>query len=262
MENNLQRFQGKSVHVTGGATGVGYATARRFAMEGARVVISGRREDVGKQAEEALRGEGLEVRFVAGDVADDVQVKWMFERTVALNGGLDVLVNNAASANSIPFLGADRAKWKKVFDIIVDGTYFCSQEAAQYMVANKVSGSIINVSSINGYRALEYSSHYNAAKGAMDQLTRNMALELMEHGIRVNGLSLGFIETPMSFVDGENELESDWFKSIYVERKKIPQQRQGFPEEVAGAIAFLASEDASYICGALIPVDGGLSITF
>lgn len=262
MTLNLQRFHGKSVHVTGGATGVGFAAARRFASEGARVVISGRREDVGRQAEEQLRGEGLDVRFVAGDVADEQQVKRMFAQTVELHGGLDVLVNNAATANSIAFLGADRAKWKQVFDIIVDGTYFCSQEAAQYMVANNVRGNIINVSSINGYRALEMSSHYNAAKGAMDQLTRNMALELMEHGIRVNGLSLGFIETPMSFVDGVNELETDWFRSIYVERKKIPQQRQGYPHEVAAAIAFLASEDASYICGVLLPVDGGLSITF
>lgn len=262
MSLNLQRFHGKSVLVTGGATGVGYAAAHRFALEGARVVITGRRHEVGANAEQSLRAEGLDVRFVAGDVADESSVKRMIGQTIDLHGKIDILVNNAAIANSIRFLGADRVKWKQVFDVIVDGTYFCTQEAALHMVAAGIKGHIVNVSSINGSRALEQSSHYNAAKGAMDQLTRNTALELIDHGIRVNGLSLGFIDTPMSVVDGENELESDWFRSIYVERGKIPQRRAAQPAEVAAAIAFLASEDASYICGAVIPVDGGLSITF
>lgn len=147
-------------------------------------------------------------------------------------------------------------------DIIVNGAWFCSQSAAAHMIREGIQGHIVNVSSINAYRALPDSSHYNAAKGALDQLTRCLSVELMEHGIRVNGVNLGFIDTPMSIVDGENELESEWFRSMYVRHKKIPQQRAGQPEEAAGAIAFLASADASYICGATIPVDGGLSVTF
>ncbi|MBW7460989.1 SDR family oxidoreductase, partial [Paenibacillus sepulcri] len=136
------------------------------------------------------------------------------------------------------------------------------QAAAQLMIANRIQGRIINVSSINGARALEESSHYNAAKIAMDQLTRSTALELMDEGIRVNGVALGFIDTPMSVVDGVKEHETEWFQSIYAARGKIIQRRSGQPEEAAGVIAFLASEDASYICGAVLPVDGGLSVTF
>lgn len=262
MEQKLVRFTGQSVLVTGGATGVGYETARRFAMEGANVVITGRREDVGKEAETRLQKEGLNVRYLPGDVADEQQVKQFIGKAIEMNGKLDVLINNAAMSKPIKFLGADRHQWKKVFDVIVDGTYYCSQEAAKHMVANGIQGHIINVSSINAFRALDESSHYNAAKGAMDQLTRCMALELIDQGIRVNGVNLGFIDTPMSVVDGENELETKWFKSIYVENKKIPQRRAAQPHEVANVISFLASKDASYLCGAMIPVDGGLSITF
>ncbi|UVI30056.1 SDR family NAD(P)-dependent oxidoreductase [Paenibacillus spongiae] len=258
----IRRFEGKVALVTGGATGVGFATARRLAGEGAKVVITGRRADVGEQAARELKGEGLAVEFVAGDVASEPSVKDIFAYVDRVYGRLDILVNNAAAFQPLRFLGTDRKEWRKVFDIIVDGTYFCTQEAAQLMAAKGIRGHIVNVSSINGNRALEESSHYNAAKGAMDQLTRNTALELMDAGIRVNGVALGFIETPMSVVDGVNEHETEWFKSIYVGRGKIAQRRQGQPEEVAGVIAFLCSEDASYMCGAIVPVDGGLSITF
>lgn len=258
----MNRFMGKSVLVTGGATGVGYATARRFAREGASVVIAGRRNEVGKQAETALRSEGLNVSFIKADVSDEQQVKSLIAGTIEANGKVDVLVNNAAMFYPIAFLDADKTKWRKVFEVIVDGVYNCSQQSARHMADSGIQGHIINVSSINAYRALEESSHYNSAKGALDQLTRCMAVELIRHGIRVNGVNLGFIETPMSIVDGENELESEWFKSIYVERRKIPQARAGHPDEVAGAIAFLASEDASYLCGAMLPVDGGLAVTF
>lgn len=260
--NKMRRFEGKVALVTGGATGVGYATASRLASEGAQVVITGRRVDIGEQAARELSGQGLAVEFIAGDVADEQSVRSVVEHIDRIYGRLDILVNNAASFQSMRFLGANRAEWRKVFDIIVDGTYYCTQAAAQLMVSKGIRGHIVNVSSINGQRALEESSHYNAAKGAMDQLTRNTALELMDEGIRVNGVALGFIETAMSVVDGVVEHETDWFKSIYVGRGKIAQRRQGQPEEAAGVIAFLASEDASYLCGAIIPVDGGLSITF
>jgi NAD(P)-dependent dehydrogenase (short-subunit alcohol dehydrogenase family) len=258
----LRRFKGKSAVITGGATGVGYAAAQRFAEEGAKVAIIGRRKDVGEEAEKRLQGLGLEVRFIQGDVSDEDSVRSFINQAAEFHGCVDILVNNAAMFYPLRFLGAERKEWRKVFDVILDGAYYCSQEAAQHMVSQGIQGHIINVSSINAYRVLEDSSHYNSAKGALDQLTRCMAMELICQGIRVNGVSLGFIETPMSIIDGENELETDWFQSIYVERKKIPQQRAGQPEEVAGVIAFLASADSSYLCGAMIPVDGGLSNTF
>lgn len=262
MESGLKRFEGKTAVITGGATGVGYATAARLAEEGARVVITGRRSDVGRQAVETLCEAGLDAAFVPADVADAEQVRSLMDEVVRLYGKIDILVNNAATFTPGRFMDTDWAQWRTIFDVIVNGAYFCTKEAAGRMIAQGTGGSIVNVSSINSTRALEESSHYNAAKGALDQLTRNTALELMEHGIRVNAVSLGFIETPMSVVDGVKEHETDWFRDIYVGRKKIPQQRQGQPEEAAGAIAFLASQDALYMCGAVIPVDGGLSITF
>ncbi|SFT14544.1 SDR family NAD(P)-dependent oxidoreductase [Paenibacillus sp. BC26] len=256
------RFESKVALITGGATGVGYATACRLGSEGAIVVISGRRSDVGEHAAAALVEQGYRASFIACDVSDEAAVAAMFAQVEGEFGQLDILVNNAATFEPMRFLGAEMKDWRKVFDIIVDGTFHCTQAAARMMTAKGTRGSIINVSSINGSRALEESSSYNAAKGAMDQLTRNTALELIDAGIRVNSVALGFIETPMSVVDGVKEHETAWFQDIYVARGKIAQRRQGQPEEVAGVIAFLASEDASYMCGAVIPVDGGLSITF
>ena len=262
MERGLCRFEGKTAVVTGGATGVGFAAARRFAEEGAAVVIAGRRVGVLQEAAEALRAEGAKVHAVAADIADAEQVRRLMEEAENTFGHIDILVNNAAAFTPGRFMDTDYAEWRNIFDIIVSGAYFCTKEAARRMIARGAGGRIVNVSSINSSRALEESSHYNAAKGALDQLTRNTALELIDHGIRVNGVALGFIDTPMSVVDGVKEHETDWFKDIYVARKKIPQRRSGQPEEAAAAIAFLASEDASYICGAILAVDGGLSITF
>lgn len=262
MERGLKRFVGKTAVVTGGATGIGLATARRLAEEGANVIINGLHTDVGNQAASSLRSAGLSATFVRADVSDAEQVCALMDQAVQTYGQIDILVNNAAIFTPGRFLDMDWSEWRKIFDVIVDGTYFCTKEAARRMIKQGVQGSIVNVSSLNSSRALEESSHYNAAKGALDQLTRNTALELMEHGIRVNSVALGFIETALSVIDGVKEHETDWFRDIYVGRKKIPQQRQGQPEEAAAAIAFLASQDASYICGAVIPVDGGLSITF
>ena len=262
MERGLRRFAGKTAVITGGATGVGFAAARRFAEEGASVVIAGRRVDVLKEAAEVLRSEGADVHFVDCDVSDAEQVRRLMEEAEGAFGGIDILVNNAAAFKPGRFMDTEYDEWRNIFDIIVNGAYFCTKEAARRMIARGSGGKIVNVSSINSSRALEESSHYNAAKGALDQLTRNTALELIDRGIRVNGVALGFIDTPMSVVDGVKEHETDWFKDIYVARKKIPQRRSGQPEEAAAAIAFLASEDAAYVCGAILPVDGGLSITF
>jgi len=256
------RFEGLTAVVTGGATGIGYAIAERLASEGARVVIAGRRTTTGEEAEAALRGQGFEAAFHSCDVSDETQADRLMAFAAERYGGVDILVNNAALSETIGFLDRDTARWRKVFDVTVNGTHFCSRAAAERMIAAGRGGYIVNISSINGYRAAEGTSHYNAGKGAMDQLTRCMAVELAPHGIRVNGVAPGFIDTPMSVVDGENELETDWFQSIYVGRGKIPLRRAGRPEEIAGVVAFLASPDASYLCGAIIPADGGLSVTF
>ncbi|WP_256756864.1 SDR family NAD(P)-dependent oxidoreductase [Cohnella sp. WQ 127256] len=258
----MHRFTGLTVIVTGGATGIGFATAKLFAAEGANVVIASRGEENGMRALSELKSIGGNPIFVQTDISDEAAVQNLMNRALEHTGRLDVMINNAAMFYESDFLTETTERWKAVFDTIVNGAYWCSKYAAEAMIQKGISGAIVNVSSINGYRALNQSSHYNAAKGALDQLTRCTALELSPHGIRVNGVAPGFIDTELSVVGGVNELETDWFKQFYVEQRKIPQARAGTVNEVASVITFLASEASTYIQGAIIPVDGGLSITF
>lgn len=258
----MNRFTDQTVIVTGGATGIGFATSKLFAAEGANVVIASRDEENGARALSELKAIGGKPIFVRTDISDETAVRNLIDRTIEHTGRVDVMINNAAMFYESDFLSETTERWRAVFDTIVNGAYWCSKYAAEAMIKREISGSIVNVSSINGYRALNQSSHYNAAKGALDQLTRCTALELSPHGIRVNGVAPGFIDTLLSVVGGENELESEWFKQFYVEHRKIPQARAGTVNEVAEVIAFLASDASSYIQGAIIPVDGGLSITF
>lgn len=258
----MERFSGKTVVITGGATGIGLATAKLFANEGADVVIAGRSETSGQKALAELQAIGGNPLFIPTDVGDEEAVRGLVERTLAHAGRLDIMVNNAAMFYESDFLQETTERWRKVFDIILNGSYWCTKYASLAMIERGVRGAIVNVSSINGYRALNLSSHYNSAKGALDQLTRCTAAELSPHGIRINGVAPGFIDTGLSVVSGVNELETDWFKDYYVGMRKIPLARPGLPEEVAEVIAFLASDAASYIQGATIPVDGGLATTF
>ncbi len=248
--------------ITGGATGIGFATAQRLARDGAAVVIMGPHPDQGQAAEARLRAEGLTAYFVVGDVTQAAQVERCFAAADRLTGGVDILVNNAAIYAFTPFPATDHAAWHRVFDVIVDGAFHCARAAARRMIERGSGGHIVNISSINAHRGLIDSSAYNAAKGALDQLTRCLALDLAPHNIRVNGVAPGFIDTAMAITDGVNELETEEFQAIYIRQRKIPLQRPGQAHEVAAVVAFLVSSDAAYITGATIPVDGGLSVTF
>ncbi|MBP1994029.1 SDR family NAD(P)-dependent oxidoreductase [Paenibacillus eucommiae] len=258
----MERFAGKTVVITGGATGIGFAAAQLFASSGAHVVLAGRNSANGEAAQQALREKGGEHLFVQADVSKEEDVKRLMQQAAAHNGRIDILVNNAAMFYESDFLTETSEQWRRVFNVIADGAYLCTKYAAEVMVANGHPGAIVNISSINGYRALNKSSHYNAAKGALDQLTRCTALELAPYGIRVNGVAPGFIDTGLSVIGGVNELETEDFLHYYIGQRKIPLARAGLPQEIATIIAFLASEESSYIQGATIPADGGLSITF
>ncbi|RKN83738.1 SDR family NAD(P)-dependent oxidoreductase [Paenibacillus ginsengarvi] len=258
----MNRFKDKTVVITGGATGIGRAAAKKFAVEGARVVIAGPNSAAGESALRELSGSSRSHLFFKTDVTREEEVRLLVEQTIESTGRIDVLVNNAAIFYESGYLLETTSRWRQVFDVIVDGAYLCSRYVANAMIANGNGGAIVNVSSINGSRALDKSSHYNAAKGALDQLTRCTALELSPYGIRVNGVAPGFVDAGLSIVSGVNELETEKFRSLYVEQRRIPLARPGRADEVAEVIAFLASDQASYIQGAIIPVDGGLSVTF
>jgi NAD(P)-dependent dehydrogenase (short-subunit alcohol dehydrogenase family) len=258
-----KRFRGKSVVVTGGGRGIGRATGERFAAEGARVCLLARSQTEIDDTAQAIRDRGGEALPIATDISDPASVTHAVEQIDKTFGGVDVLVNNAGISVPVPFVGTSFEEWNQVMEVNLYGAIHCSRLMASVMIDRGRHGVIVNVSSIHGYRVEPLASAYDVAKGGLDQLTRALALELAPHNIRVNAVAPGFVDTPMAILpDGTNELEHPWFTEHYVGRRKIPLARAAQPEEIASTIAFLASEDASYVNGAILVVDGGLSITF
>ncbi len=243
--------------ITGASSGIGRATALRFACEGYDVCINARRKEllegllasfppgkhvlcIGDYSQEA----------VAGQIEEIIRKEW---------GELDVLVNCAGVSLPAHAIDSGLDEWRKAFDTMVNGAVFMTRLAARLM---KKGGRIIHVTSIHGERAERLSSSYGMAKAAINEYVRCLAVELAERGILVNALAPGFIKTPMSIVNGVDETETEWFRQNYVEGQHLPLRRPGKPEEIAGVALFLAGPDASYITGQVIIVDGGLTITF
>jgi len=247
--------------ITGAGTGIGAATAVRFAKEGASVVLVGRRKE--KLDEVAAQiGNPARVAVVPGDVREQKVVEQAVRTADERFGRLDVLVNNAAFMKAVSFVEADFDSWRQMLDVILFGCVRFSREAVRLMIAKGIAGRIVNDTSIHGTQAELGASSYGAAKAAVNQFTRCMAVELAPHNIRANSVAPGFVDTPMSRADGVNELETDFFKEHYVRRRRIPMARAGRPEEIAAAILFLASEESSYVNGHVLVVDGGLTCTF
>ncbi len=244
---NLQRMQGKVAIITGAAQGIGRAIANRYAAEGAKVVVNDVNAEKVDAAVTAITQAGGSALGVVADVADKSAVDRLFAQTVAHFGTVDVLVNNAMITNGDRhFLEADEAWWRRVIDVNLTGVFLCSQVAAQLM-ACKRSGVIINFSSGGATRAHRGLSAYDASKGGIEALTRAIALDLAPYGIRVNALVPGSIDTsglPTAIKEARGE--------------NIPMQRVGEAEELAGPAVFLASDDASYITGHCLVVDGGM----
>jgi NAD(P)-dependent dehydrogenase (short-subunit alcohol dehydrogenase family) len=252
---------GQVAIITGAGSGIGAATALRFVEEGASVVMVGRTRS--KLEELAAR---LRVRdrgaIVVGDVRDEGTATAAIGTAGERFGRLDVVVNNAAISVPTPFPEVELASWREVFDVILVGAFRFCREAARVMIDSGTAGRIVNVTSIHGTQAEHQSSGYGAAKAAVNQFTRCMAVDLAPHGIRVNAVAPGFVDTPMSITDGVNELETPRFLQQYVKERRIPMARAARPEEIAGPILFLAGEDSSYITGHVLVVDGGLTCTF
>jgi NAD(P)-dependent dehydrogenase (short-subunit alcohol dehydrogenase family) len=253
-------LDGKVALITGAASGIGRATAHVLAREGAAVMIADLDPEGGERAAADIRASGSEAAFVQVDVRTDAQA--MVDAALARWGRLDILVNNAGVFYPVDFLDVAFDQWIKAVEVMYHGTFLCSQAAARAMVRQGDGGRIVNISSVNGFLGLAQSSHYNSAKGAIDQLTRCLAVDLAPHGILVNGVAPGFVDTPMAIVDGVSEHETPDFKEFYVRRRRIPLARPAEASEIAEAVAFLASPRCTYITGHTLVVDGGLSITF
>jgi len=251
-----RRLDGRRALVTGGASGIGRATAMRMAAEGAAVVVNyiGSAEPAHELVGELERdgGRALEVE---ADVSVEEQVVEMFRRARAeLGGPVDLLVNNAGIEKPFPLTEMPLAEWRRVLDVNVTGAFLCAREAARSLIAEGTPGVIVNVSSVHEVIPWPRFSHYCASKGAMKLFGQTIARELAPHRIRVVMVAPGAIVTPIN-----KELIGDPEKRRQVE-EQIPWGRMGEPEEVAAAIAWVAGPDAEYVTGSTIFVDGGMTL--
>lgn len=252
------RLLGKVSIITGGTSGIGEATAKLFAKEGSKVVIAGRDERRGKSIVDDIINNGYEALFVKTDVSNSEDVQNLINKTVERWGRIDVLFNNAGI--EIDGFVADYSEedWDKVINTNLKGAFLCSKYAFKQMIKQGTGGSIINNSSVLGILSLPGCSAYSASKSGLIGLTRALALDGAPYKIRVNCLCPGFILTRLTepYIDKKNPQ-----KYLETVGKLHPIGRIGTPEEVAYAALFLASDESSFITGAVIPVDGGITST-
>ena len=249
------RFKDKIVLVTGGGTGIGRAIALSFAKEGARVAVSGRREAPLQETVAAM--EGGEGMALVADVSLGDDVKKMVQRIVSVWGRLDILVNNAATIVSRTNLAdTSISDWDRMIDVNVKGVFLCCKEALAHM-EKQGAGSIVNIASVSGQRGQPSNSAYSTTKGAILNMTRSLAVDYGRKGIRINSVSPALVDTEMARTrlkpgeDWDERAAREWIPNY-------PLGRLGKPEDVAQGVLFLASEDASWITGIDLLIDGGL----
>jgi 3-oxoacyl-[acyl-carrier protein] reductase len=251
----LGRLEEKVVLVTGASRGIGRATAQRFVQEGARVCLSDMDGDGAKTAAEELDKEGFRVFPARLDVTEPTEVEAVVEEEVVGRcGRLDILVNNAGVTRDALVFKMSDEDWSSVLDVHLTGAFLCSRAAQKHMVQNGY-GRIVNVSSVAalGNRG---QSNYSVAKAGLIGLTKTLAMELGQFGITANAVAPGFVETEMTRETAERMgVDFEDFRSSMVE--EIPVGRSGKPEDVASAITYLASEEASFVSGQVLYVAGG-----
>jgi NAD(P)-dependent dehydrogenase (short-subunit alcohol dehydrogenase family) len=253
---SCRRLEGKSALITGAASGVGRATAKRFAAEGATPVClfdlhAGNLAATAAEVTEL----GAKVIEFPGDVTSDEQCRQAVERVVTAAGGLDILVSNAPAHSAAPFLEMSTQEWDRVLQVNLRASFVLGQAAARAMVAGR-PGVILYTASVSSMGASKEYAHYGASKAGIVNLAQTMALELVQYGIRVNAVSPGPLDTPQSLAVLGSEAALDRARKSW---PLVPMNRLGKPEEIAAAFAYLASEDGAYITGLNLVVDGGLT---
>jgi Dehydrogenases with different specificities (related to short-chain alcohol dehydrogenases) len=241
----MGKLQGKVAIITGGASGIGAATARLFVEEGAKVVLVDLNEEKGKAFESELKAKGAEALFVKANITSEEEVAGIFKKTVEAYGKVDVVFNNAGIGRVQPSHELEYSEWRNTVNVDLDGVFLVAREAIREMLKTG-GGSIVNTASMYGWVGSPGSAAYNAAKGGVVNLTRSLALEYAEQNIRVNALCPGFIDTPIIPEESKQALAS-----------VTPMKRLGKAEEMAKAVLFMASDDSTFMTGNSLIVDGG-----
>jgi meso-butanediol dehydrogenase/(S,S)-butanediol dehydrogenase/diacetyl reductase len=244
------RLEGKVAIITGGGSGIGRATAELFAREGASVVVADYKADAGSEAMQAIKDAGGEAIFVEVDVSDSVQVQKMVQTSLDTYGGIDILFNNAGVLIFGTILETEEEDWNRLMAINLTGAYLCSKAVIPHMI-ERGGGSIINASSSTGAHDVAPNiAAYVTSKGGVTLLTKAMAVDHAKENVRVNAIAPGPTDTPM-LRDNMSPEELKAFAATF------PMKRLGRPEELAYAALFLASDEASFVTGAILAVDGG-----